>query len=218
MGAALYIALETNDSAVDNVVDGKALSRAEGELANLARRLGVRPPMEFFSMSPERFEADVAHFNPLAGIEPVPPFKRTGSRRKRALRPCVHSSVICRSILRPFRVPMRPSRSWRTVPARWRKLASAAFDGISVWTIETRESRAAEQGDEADEAGATLELRSSYGRTPVKPSPAGCWCRLYASWSSRWRSSLGAADDGRGRTLRRRVILICAGCAERRAA
>ncbi len=75
MGAALYIALETNDSAVDNVVDGKALSRAEGELANLARRLGVRPPMEFFSMSPERFEADVAHFNPLAGIEPVPPFQ-----------------------------------------------------------------------------------------------------------------------------------------------
>jgi hypothetical protein len=29
---------------------------------------------------------------------------------------------------------------------------------------------------------------------------------------------LGAADDGRGRTLRRRVNLIYAGCAERRAA
>ena len=75
MGAALYIALETTASAVDNVVDGKALSRAEGELASLARRLGVRPLMEFFSMSPDEYEADVAQFNPLAGIEQVPPFQ-----------------------------------------------------------------------------------------------------------------------------------------------
>jgi hypothetical protein len=64
VGAALYIALETMDPAVENVLDGKALSRAEGELAGLARRLGVRPLMEFFSMSPEDFEADVAQFNP----------------------------------------------------------------------------------------------------------------------------------------------------------
>ena len=75
MGAALYIALENDSAGVENIVDGKALSRAEGELAALAHRLGVRPLMDFFSMSAEEFEEQAEQFNPLAGI-PDPPAYR----------------------------------------------------------------------------------------------------------------------------------------------
>ncbi len=53
MGAALYIVLEQEISGLDATIDGKALSRAEDKLALAARRLGVRPLMEFFSVSPE---------------------------------------------------------------------------------------------------------------------------------------------------------------------
>ena len=73
MGAALYIVLDRKDPSVENVLDGKALSRTDGELASLARRLGVRPLMEFFSMSAEEFEADVAQFNPFGSGGEVPP-------------------------------------------------------------------------------------------------------------------------------------------------
>ncbi len=73
MGAALYIALEAQDAGVDNVVDGKALSRAEGDLTNLARQLGVRPLMDFFSMSTEDFEAMAEEHNTLAGLTGVTP-------------------------------------------------------------------------------------------------------------------------------------------------
>lgn len=51
MGAALYIALEKNLSGVDTLIDGKMLSKAEKHLAEAAKRLGVRPLMEFFSTS-----------------------------------------------------------------------------------------------------------------------------------------------------------------------
>jgi hypothetical protein len=91
VGAALYIALESRDPAVDNAVDGKALSRAEGELAQIARSVGVRPLMEFFSMSPEDYEADIAPFNPLGGGTEAPPHEEVwftaaeGLRTVRAL-------------------------------------------------------------------------------------------------------------------------------------
>ena len=51
MGAALYIALEKEIPGVDTMIDGKMLSRAEKHLAQAAKRLGVRPLMEFFSIS-----------------------------------------------------------------------------------------------------------------------------------------------------------------------
>ena len=73
MGAALYIALESPVPGLDNVVDGKALSRAEGDLTVLARQLGVRPLMDFFSMSVEEFEAMAEEHNPLAGLTNVAP-------------------------------------------------------------------------------------------------------------------------------------------------
>jgi hypothetical protein len=53
MSAALYVVLERRDPAVDTHMNGKALSRAEGELEGLAHVLGVIPLMEFFSMSPD---------------------------------------------------------------------------------------------------------------------------------------------------------------------
>ncbi len=49
MGSALYIALEENIPDLDTIIDGKMLSKAEKHLAKVAKRLGVRPLMEFFS-------------------------------------------------------------------------------------------------------------------------------------------------------------------------
>ncbi len=49
MGAALYIALEKQIADVDTMIDGKMLSRAEKHLAKVAKHLGVRPLMDFFS-------------------------------------------------------------------------------------------------------------------------------------------------------------------------
>lgn len=72
MGAALYVVLEAQDADVDNVLDGKALSRAEGNLAALAGQLGVKALMDFFSMSREQFEAELEQFNTLAGLADVP--------------------------------------------------------------------------------------------------------------------------------------------------
>src|SRR5260221_13820390 len=64
MGAALYIILEKEISGVDTMIDGKMLSRAEDLLQREATSLGVRPLMEFFSMSPEEaadfLESDIS--------------------------------------------------------------------------------------------------------------------------------------------------------------
>jgi hypothetical protein len=68
MGAALYLALEPSDPPIGASVDGKALSRAEGDLATLANQLRIRPLMDFFSMSTEEFAAEAEEFNTLAGI------------------------------------------------------------------------------------------------------------------------------------------------------
>jgi len=51
MGTALYIALEKTLPDVDTMIDGKMLSKAEKQLAKAAKRLGVRPLMDFFSTS-----------------------------------------------------------------------------------------------------------------------------------------------------------------------
>ncbi len=56
MGAALYIALEKQVPDFDSVTDGKMLSKSEKQLAAAAKRLGVRPLMEFFSTSTKEAE------------------------------------------------------------------------------------------------------------------------------------------------------------------
>jgi len=73
VGAALYIVLENDGAGVDNEVDGKALSRSDGDLAALCRQLGVKALMDFFSISSARFEAEAEQFNTLAGLTNVPP-------------------------------------------------------------------------------------------------------------------------------------------------
>jgi hypothetical protein len=87
---------------------------------------------------------------------------------------------------------------------------------------------AAEQADEADEAfGGTL------ARMEVPPHARAVWdgrghrfaahmegppVKPYQRVVVRYCcTSLGVGDDGRGGTLRRRVILICAGCFRRAA-
>jgi hypothetical protein len=51
MGAAFYIALEKTIPDVDTMIDGKMLSKAEKHLAEAAKRLGIRPLMDYFSAS-----------------------------------------------------------------------------------------------------------------------------------------------------------------------
>jgi hypothetical protein len=63
MSAALYIVFQIAQPGFDTFVDGKALSRAEGELASMAAELGVRPLMEFFSMSREEAASQAEAFN-----------------------------------------------------------------------------------------------------------------------------------------------------------
>ncbi len=72
MSAALYIILERSEPGFDTYVDGKALSRAEGDLQALARRLGVTPLMDFFSMAPEEMLAEAEEFNTGLTEETVP--------------------------------------------------------------------------------------------------------------------------------------------------
>ena len=67
MGAALYIALEKKIQDVDTIIDGKMLSKAEKHLAKAAKRAGVRPLMEFFSVSAD--EAADLLGDDVAGID-----------------------------------------------------------------------------------------------------------------------------------------------------
>ena len=53
MGAALFIVLEKQIPGFDATVNGKALSRVFEELDRIAGRLGIKPLMAFFSMSPD---------------------------------------------------------------------------------------------------------------------------------------------------------------------
>ena len=50
---ALYIVLEQENPSFNPDVDGRALSRHEEELDQIASSLSVTPRMEFFSMAPE---------------------------------------------------------------------------------------------------------------------------------------------------------------------
>jgi hypothetical protein len=49
----IYIRLERKIEGFDEMVDGKAASRAETQLEKISKKLGVVPLMEFFSASPE---------------------------------------------------------------------------------------------------------------------------------------------------------------------
>ena len=67
MGTALYIALEKTLPDVDTLIDGKMLSNAEKPLAKAAKRLAVRPLMDFFSTSAD--EAADLLGDEVAGID-----------------------------------------------------------------------------------------------------------------------------------------------------
>lgn len=64
MGAALYIVLNRKIPDFDTFVNGKALSRHEETLSNLALKLGVRPLIEFFSLDPEEDDFEEFGFQP----------------------------------------------------------------------------------------------------------------------------------------------------------
>ncbi len=53
MSAALYIILDRKIPGADTFVNGKSLSKHNDELEKMAKRLGVRPLMSFFSISNE---------------------------------------------------------------------------------------------------------------------------------------------------------------------
>ena len=63
MGAAAYIVLEKQLPGLLNMPDGKALSRADHVLTPLARQIGVKPLMDFFSMAREDYVANAEQFN-----------------------------------------------------------------------------------------------------------------------------------------------------------
>src|SRR5258705_7780284 len=67
MGVALYIALEKKIPGVDTMIDGKMLNKAEKQLEKVAKRLGVRPLMDFFSTSAD--EASDLLGDDVAGID-----------------------------------------------------------------------------------------------------------------------------------------------------
>ena len=49
MAASLYIVVEGEDPGFDIFVNGQAVARNEDSLERLAKRLGVKPLLEFFS-------------------------------------------------------------------------------------------------------------------------------------------------------------------------
>jgi hypothetical protein len=53
MSSALYIVLDRKIPGADTFVNGKSLAKHKDELETMAKRLGVRPLMSFFSMSNE---------------------------------------------------------------------------------------------------------------------------------------------------------------------
>ena len=69
MASALYIVAKKEPSGLDMLADGKALARAEEELANICSHLGVRPLMEFFSQNPDELAAILGEDVPEAPAE-----------------------------------------------------------------------------------------------------------------------------------------------------
>jgi hypothetical protein len=56
MSGALFIVLESEIPGFDGFVDGKALSKAEADLAAIAADLGIQPLMNFFAAEPAMLE------------------------------------------------------------------------------------------------------------------------------------------------------------------
>jgi len=96
MSVALYIVLEREDPCLESYVDGRALSRAEAELMEVAKRLGVTPLMDFFSMDPEEMLAEAQEFNTGLTTDTVPAeawfAPADGLRTVRALRQYVDTN------------------------------------------------------------------------------------------------------------------------------
>lgn len=57
MSSALYIILDGKIPGADTFVNGKFLAKHNNELEEMAKRLGVRPLMSFFSMSNEELSS-----------------------------------------------------------------------------------------------------------------------------------------------------------------
>jgi hypothetical protein len=72
MGSAHYIVLEKEIDGLDTMMDGKSLSRHIEALDDAARKLGVRPLSEFFSMPPD----ELAEFLDDADDIQLPPLKQ----------------------------------------------------------------------------------------------------------------------------------------------
>jgi hypothetical protein len=53
MGSALYIIAKDKPDGMDLFVNGKALSKASARLTSVAKKLGVRELMSFFSQNPD---------------------------------------------------------------------------------------------------------------------------------------------------------------------
>lgn len=71
MGAALFITLEKEIPGFDTIVSGKALSRSADRLERIARKLGVKPLMEFHSANAVD-AADFLEAHDVEGVE-IPP-------------------------------------------------------------------------------------------------------------------------------------------------
>jgi hypothetical protein len=67
MGAAYFIVLERKIDGLETFINGKDLARQMESLDEAARRLGVRPLLEFYSIAPEQAaefaEMDISEVN-----------------------------------------------------------------------------------------------------------------------------------------------------------
>jgi hypothetical protein len=107
MGSAYYIALEKEIDGLDTTIDGKAISKNIETLDETARKLGVRPLSEFFSMDNDAV-AD-ALGEDMANLE-IPPMEQfsaeDGLKTVRALlprpeaQPAIEDLQACERILK----------------------------------------------------------------------------------------------------------------------
>ena len=61
MGAAIYVTFEEDIPGLDTFMNGKALLKASDQVDAIAKSLGVRPLMEFFSIDPDMASEFVAN-------------------------------------------------------------------------------------------------------------------------------------------------------------
>ena len=88
MGSAHYIVLETTIDGLDTKMDGKRLSQHIDTLDKTARKLGVHPLSEFFSMPPEDLadRAVASEFEPVVCLEAPDEQGSPGSVQRRSFR------------------------------------------------------------------------------------------------------------------------------------